>query len=148
MGTLMGIARREAKRAPMETLERAEISKETGIANDWRGKPGRRQVTVISAASWADACRELGTEIPWTTRRANLLVEGIDLPHTTGAVIEIGAVRLLVTGEVDPCSRMDEQYQGLTEALKPDWRGGVSCSVLEEGIVAIGDGVTLKNGPA
>lgn len=148
MGRLTGIARREAKRAPMETLERAGISKETGVANDWRGKPGGRQVTVISAASWADACRELGAEIPWTTRRANLLVEGVDLPHTTGAVLEIGAVKLLVTGEVDPCSRMDEQYPGLTDALKPDWRGGVSCSVLAEGFVSIGDEVTLRDGPA
>ena len=31
MGRLTGIARRDAKRAPMETLERAEISKATGI---------------------------------------------------------------------------------------------------------------------
>lgn len=146
MGRLTGIARRDAKRAPMETLERAEISKATGVANDWRGKPGRRQVTVISAASWADACRELGAELPWITRRANLLVEGIDLPHSTGAIIEMGAVQLLVTGEVDPCSRMDEQHLGLREALKPDWRGGVSCTVLEGGFVSIGDDVTLTPG--
>ena len=145
MARLTGIARREKKRAPMETLERADISAATGVANDFRGTPGRRQVTVISAAAWQDACRELGREIPWTTRRANLLVEGIELPHTTGAILEIGPVRLMITGEVDPCSRMDEQAPGLTRALQPAWRGGVSCTVLEGGTVALGDDVTMRH---
>ena len=84
MGTLTGIARRDRKRAPMETLERADVSKETGVAEDFRGRRGKRQVTVISARSWREACRDLGQELPWTTRRANLLVEGLDLPDTTG----------------------------------------------------------------
>lgn len=144
MGKLAGVAWRERKRAPMQTLERAEISKATGVAHDFRGKPGPRQVTVLSAAAWRDACRELGEELPWTARRANLLVEGIDLPHSTGAIIGIGPVRLLVTGEIDPCSRMDEQHPGLTAALVPDWRGGVSCAVLEGGPVAVGDDVTFE----
>ncbi len=144
MGLLSGIARRDGKRAPMQTLDQAEISAETGVALDSRGKPGKRQVTVISADAWRDACSELGKELPWTTRRANLLVEGIDLPETTGAVLQIGGVRLLVTGEVDPCSRMDEQCPGLTAALQPGWRGGVSCTVLAGGAVAVGDRVTLR----
>lgn len=144
MSTLTGIARRDRKRAPMETLERADISKETGVAADFRGKPGRRQVTVISAGSWQDACRDLGQELPWTTRRANLLVEGLDFPGTTGGILTIGPVRLLITGELDPCPRMDEQYDGLTGALLPAWRGGVSCAVLEAGPVALGDSVTLE----
>lgn len=144
MSRLEGIARRERKRAPMETLDHAEISVETGVALDFRGRPGQRQVTVISTASWRAACDEIGREVPWTTRRANLLVEGIELARTTGSVIHIGPVRLLVTGEVDPCSRMDEQCDGLTDALKPDWRGGVSCTVLEGGFVSLGDAVSLQ----
>lgn len=144
MGVLSGIARRDGKRAPMQSLDRAEISAETGVALDWRGKPGKRQVTVISADAWRDACAELGKKLPWTTRRANLLVEGIDLPETTDAVLQIGTVRLLVTGEVDPCSRMNEQCPGLTAALQPGWRGGVSCTVLAGGHVAVGDSVTLQ----
>lgn len=144
MGTLTGIARREQKRAPMETLERADISTETGVARDSRGKPGRRQVTVVSAAAWRNACRDLGREVPWTARRANLLVEGIDLPETTGGILRIGPVTLQVNCEVDPCSRMDEQYPGLTRALQPAWRGGVGCTVLEGGSVALGDSVTLE----
>lgn len=144
MGRLSGIARRDGKRAPMQVLESADISAETGVARDSRGRPGKRQVTVISAAAWREACKDLGREIPWTTRRANLLVDDIQLPKAAGAVLHIGAVRLLVTGEVDPCSRMDEQCPGLTKALQPDWRGGVSCTVLAGGAVALGDDVALQ----
>lgn len=143
MGRLIGIARREQKRAAMETLDDAEISAQTGVANDSRGKPGQRQVTVISAEAWAAACRDLGRQIPWTTRRANLLVEDVQLPQRTGAVIEIGDVRLLVTMEVDPCSRMEEQYEGLKAALTPEWRGGVACTVLQGGSVRLGDLVAV-----
>lgn len=144
MGRLAGIARREQKRAAMETLEAAEISAQTGVAKDFRGKPGKRQVTVISAEAWAAACEDLGRKIPWTTRRANLLVEDIALPQRSGDVIEIGGVRLLVTMEVDPCSRMDEQFEGLRAALAPAWRGGVACTVLQGGSVRLGDGVSVR----
>jgi len=146
MGRLAGIARRERKRAPMQTLERAEISTESGVAHDFRGKPGPRQVTLISAAAWRAACTELKDDLPWTTRRANLLVEDIELPKTIGAVLRVGAVRLRITGEVDPCSRMEEQRQGLKAALQPDWRGGVSCTVITGGPVSLGDEVELEAG--
>lgn len=143
MGRLVGIARREKKRAEMEILQDAEISEQTGVANDFRGKPGKRQVTMISAEAWAAACEELGRELPWTTRRANLLVEDVRLPQRTGDVIEVGRIRLLVTMEVDPCSRMEEQCEGLQAALMPQWRGGVACTVLKGGSVRLGDGVSV-----
>ena len=143
MGRLIGIARREKKRAPMETLDKTEISTEAGIAGDSRGKPGQRQVTLLSAAAWKDACDELGREVPWTTRRSNLLVEDFDLPRAAGHIIAIGDVRLKTTMEVDPCSRMDEQEDGLKQALQPEWRGGVGCEVLYFFQVSLGDTVEL-----
>jgi MOSC domain-containing protein YiiM len=144
MGRLAGIARRDKKRAPMETLESAEIDTESGVAADFRGKPGNRQVTVLSATAWRAACADLQRDIPWTTRRANLLVDDLELPKKAGAELHIGSVCLRITGEVDPCSRMDEQCPGLTDALKPDWRGGVSCTVLQGGFVSVGDAVTVR----
>ena len=143
MGRLAGIARRDEKRAPMQTLEQADVSDQTGVAQDSRGKPGGRTVTVISASAWREVCAELGQDIPWTTRRANLLVDDIDLPRSAGPVIEVGEVRLQVMVEVNPCSRMDEQVAGLTAALTPAWRGGVGCTVLQGGSIAIGDPVTV-----
>ncbi len=143
MGRLAGIARREKKRAQMVTLERAIISEQTGVADDFRGKPGNRQVALLSTRAWQATCAELGQEIPWTTRRANLLIADLDLPTSVGQIIVIGVVRLRITIEVDPCSRMEEQAPGLIMALQPDWRGGVACTVLQGGEVAIGDPVSM-----
>ncbi len=147
MGRLTGIARRDAKRAPMETLDVASVTRLAGVQNDFRGKPGKRQVTVISARAWRAACDELERDLPWTTRRANLLVDDMDLPTCAGGVLHIGSVRLVINGETDPCSRMDEYSGGLKAALTPDWRGGVLCTVLEEGTIEIGDTVTLHGRP-
>jgi MOSC domain-containing protein YiiM len=143
MGRLAGIARRDEKRAPMETLDQADVSDQTGVALDSRGKPGERTVTVVSARAWREVCAELGQDIPWTTRRANLLVDDIDLPRSAGPIIEIGGIRLKVMVEVNPCSRMDEQVAGLTAALTPEWRGGVGCTVLQGGAIAVGDPVAI-----
>ena len=128
----------------MEELQAVEISTENGVAMDFRGRAKKRQVTLISADAWRDVCVELGKELPWTTRRANLLVEGVELPRASGDVIEIGDVRLRVEQEVDPCSRMEEQCAGLKQALTPEWRGGVGCTVLSGGEVSVGDDVTIR----
>jgi len=143
MGKVLGIARRAAKRAPMETLQATSISEASGVAGDTRGRPGDRQVTLLSSEDWQAACADAGTDMPWTTRRANILVGGVELPHVAGAIIEIGDVRLEVTMETAPCSRMDEQYDGLRRALMPGWRGGVCCRVIEGGDVRVGSRVRI-----
>lgn len=144
MGRLAGIARRDKKRASMETLENAEISKEFGVDGDFRGKPGKRQVTLLAVSAWQRVCEELGTDVPWTTRRANLLIDAIELPRGSGNLVRIGAVTLRTTVEVDPCSRMDDQVPGLTAALKPEWRGGVACEVVTGGPINVGDPVSIS----
>ena len=100
-------------------------------------------MTILSVEAWNSVCEELKTDLPWTTRRANLLVSGIKLPQESGYQIKIGEVLLEVTRQTDPCERMDEQYSGLTDALMPDWRGGVCCSVVRGGNITSGDKVTL-----
>lgn len=147
MGKLSGIARRDRKRGDMQLLEAAEITEAEGVARDFRGRPGKRQVTVLSSDVWQTVCAELDRELPWTTRRSNLLVEGVDLPREAGAILQIGGVRLEVTCETDPCSRMDDECPGLRAALTPDWRGGVCCRVLSGGNVAIGDMVRVDAAP-
>lgn len=144
MAKLAGIARRDSKRAAMESLTQARISCESGVAEDFRGKPGERQVTLLSKRAWEAACRDLGKEPPWTTRRSNLLIDDMDLPRQAGWTISIGDVRLVAHLEIDPCSRMDEQVPGLKAALQPDWRGGIGCRVARGGIVRIGDEVFLS----
>lgn len=144
-GRVLSIARREKSRAPMEELNEAGVSLEAGVDGDYRGEPDDRQVTVLTRESWQAACDELGKEIPWTTRRSNILIEGLRVEGKIGKTIRIGDLALQITGETDPCNRMEEQVAGLRQALTPDWRGGVTCRVTSPGHVAVGDAVALDD---
>ena len=143
MGNVIGIARREKLRAEMETIDSVYVDEKTGLSGDIRGTTLKRQVTLLSAKAWSEVCHELEADLPWTTRRANILIENIDFHQDSGYKIKIGEVLLLVTRQTDPCSRMDEQYSGLTNALMSDWRGGVCCSVVKGGNISLGDEVKL-----
>ena len=129
----------------MQTKHQTIITRVAGVDGDARGKPGKRQVTLLSLEQWQLACSELNVSLPWTTRRANLLVEGVVFDASfVGKQIKIGQLILLVTGETDPCPKMDAQFQGLTQALTPDWRGGVCCKVIADGRITVGDEVLIK----
>lgn len=152
MGRLAGIARHGEPRGPMEELSRALVTCEAGVEGDARGESMRkkgRQVALIEAESWAAAMTELGLSgddaLPWSSRRANLLVEGLRLPREAGRVVAIGeSLRIEVTMECDPCSRMEEIRPGLKAALQPGWRGGVLGTVLADGEIAVGDEVRIE----
>jgi MOSC domain-containing protein YiiM len=133
----------------MEELETVHITVESGLDGDFRGavKPGgrgRRQVSLIEAGDWAAAMADLDARISWPQRRANLLIDGFDLPQQEGARVRIGPVLLEITQECDPCSRMEEIVPGLKAALTPDWRGGALAKVIEGGRITIGDGIVLE----
>ena len=143
MGQLKGIARRAAQRAPMEEVDAASVSIQSGISGDYRGEAKGRQVTILASEDWKAACEDVGAELPWTTRRANILVEGLMLPRAVGARVKIGDSVLEVTGETDPCERMDEQHDGLRQALTPSWRGGCTCRVVTGGDIRVGDSAEI-----
>jgi MOSC domain-containing protein YiiM len=69
------------------------------------------------------------------------------LPRARGGILRIGDVKLEVTYPTQPCRRMDEAFAGLLKALHPDWRGGVTCQVLEGGRVTVGDEVEVLVSP-
>ncbi len=147
-GRLIGIARKDRPRATMEVIDHARVGRDTGVAGDYRGalKPGRnkRQVTILMAEDWSAALAEHGKPVAWQERRANLLVEGIMLPREEGRRVWIGTALLEITGECDPCHRMDAVSDGLQLALRPEWRGGRTCTVIEGGTIAIGDEVRIE----
>ena len=143
MGHLLAIARAPVKRGALIPIAEAEIGTSDGIAGDARGVRADRQVTVVFREGWEAACRDLGVELPWTTRRANLLVEGVPVPRE-GRRLVIGAAVLEVTQETQPCQVMETAHRGLRAALTPDWRGGVCCRVLQGGTIRIGDRVHVE----
>jgi len=84
---------------------------------------------------------ELGSDAGPETRRANVLVSGIDLRASRGRVLRIGGTRVRVAGEVKPCERMEEAVPGLRASMFPEWRGGAFAEIIEGGLVAVGDAV-------
>ena len=143
-GNLVGIARAPELGAPLEELAGVSISLEAGLDGDARGSKHLRQVTVLFREGWEDACRDLGDDLPWVTRRANLYVANLDRPREAGGVLCIGNVELEVTKETAPCHLMERARQGLRLALTPDWRGGVCCRVLRGGTIKVGDSVAYE----
>ena len=132
---------KRAHKGQMDAVECVVLDDE-GIADN-ADRGGRRQVTLISAEAWAAACAVLGHDVDPVTRRANVLLSGVDLSQTRGHVIRLGQAELEVTTETVPCRLMDFAHDGLMEALKPEWRGGVSARVRTPGPVAIGDPVVV-----
>ena len=145
VGVIAGLARHAYPKAPMELLDRAEITEPGGITGDHRGKrkpngAGKRQVTLIEQADWRAACAAVGVDLPWWHRRCNVAVDGFDLPQTPGTRLRLGRdVVLEVTRFTDPCERMEALAPGLFDALWIDWRGGVCSRVLQGGTVLVGD---------
>ena len=149
VGMLAGIARHVRPKGPMEVIDHANVTLEGGIAGDFRGamkgQPHKRQVTLIERGDWEAALAEVGHTIPWQERRANLLVEGLDLPQTKNVRLRIGAdVVLEITRETDPCARMEALAEGLKAALAVDWRGGVCTMVVTGGRIAVGDAIRIE----
>ena len=140
--TLQGIAVRGASRAPMREVQEASVTVTDGIVEDYRGA-GLRQVTFIDAGQWRQVVGELGVDLPWYTRRANLLVDGLDLPAMVGSRLRIGDCLFEIHGETEPCERMDELQAGLRAGLVPEMRGGVWGKVLESGQLRVGQSVEI-----
>jgi MOSC domain-containing protein YiiM len=143
MAKLNGIAIAPKILAPMEIREEVEISIDAGITGDARGRKRKRQISVLFADDWADACAEIGETHDWIKRRANLYVTGCRSPQEIGKIIRIGSVELEVTEETEPCEMMDAISQGLRQAMTPAWRGGVCCRVKSGGVIRTGDDVFI-----
>ena len=146
VGKLKGIARRLVIMGPMIELEQALVSCESGVAEDPRGEPGPRQVSLLLERDWREVGFEMRRQLPWTERRANLMISGIELPIYSyePCWLRIGKDLVLsINREMAPCWRMDLVQEGLAAALAMDWRCGRVCSVMQSGLIALDDPVEL-----
>jgi len=143
MGELIGIAMRPGKRTPMRVVQRATIREADGLVGDYGGTDEARQVTVMAKEDWEAACRDLGANLHWTKRRANLLIKNLALPEKSGCYLQIGEVILKIAGRTEPCERLESTYKGLRKVLSIGGRGGVFCRVIKGGIVGMGDDVQV-----
>ncbi|MDQ3488193.1 MAG: MOSC domain-containing protein [Acidobacteriota bacterium] len=133
---------KRVKRGPMDPASTATLDTKGLLGNANRG--GRRQVTLISRERWDAVMATLGVPVAPSTRRANLMVSGVDLEKSRGRVLRVGATRLRVNGETRPCWQMEEAQPGLQAALDKGWGGGAFAEVLDGGEIHVGDAVSWE----
>jgi MOSC domain-containing protein YiiM len=106
-----------------------------------------RHVTLIDAARWAEAQERLGAPVDPASRRANLMLSGLNLAGSRGKILRLGTARLEIRGETRPCEVMDMAHQGLRQELQRDWGGGAYAHVLEGAEIRIGDVAAWEETP-
>ena len=135
---LLAIFLRPGARLPVRHADEATAIAGQGLDGDHAGG-GKRQVTLLAREAWERACADFGTAVDPSVRRANLLVEGIDLGACIGGSLQIGDVVVDVLGETRPCELLDAQGRtGLCAALRPERRGGVYGAVRTGGLLRTG----------
>ena len=96
-------------------------------------------MTILSRESWQAACAAFGREVDPQVRRANLLVEGLDLAACRGGSLQIDEVAIDVIGETRPCELLDDDGRiGLCASLRPELRGGIFGRIRAGGELRIG----------
>lgn len=137
---LVAIWIKRFKRGPMDPVDAARLVAGRGIVGN-ANQGGRRQVTIIERELWNAMMTRLGADLSPSTRRANLMVQGMPLKGTVGGILRVGAVRIRIFNETKPCERMDEALPGLKREMSEEWRGGVFGEVLDDGEIKVGDEV-------
>ncbi|MEE9212278.1 MAG: MOSC domain-containing protein [Phycisphaeraceae bacterium] len=142
IGQILAMAIRTVHRGPM--LEVADAMAEVGgsFGADY-GSSADRGITFISARQWQEVREALGADLPWHTRRANVLVDADGLLDLVGRTIQVGQVQVAIKAQTNPCSQMDRLHPGLRAALQPEGRAGVYGRIVRGGQIQVGDPVTV-----
>jgi MOSC domain-containing protein YiiM len=141
MAVLHQIWIKRVHRGKMDPATGATLVAGRGIAGN-ADQGGKRQVTIMDLERWLELTDRLGGEADPSARRANLVIDSLDLFDSRGKTLRIGTTRLRIVGETRPCERMDDVLPGLQAAMRDRWGGGVFAEVIEGGPIAVGDPVS------
>ena len=143
-GKVEFISYRKEHKGEVLSAKKVNILKESGIEGDHYGKLGNRMVTIIQKEHLEVIAKILDTDQidPKLTRR-NIVVSGFNLRALIGHKFRIGeSAILLATGDCVPCNRMEENFgPGGYQALVG--HGGITCKVIESGVLEIGDALSI-----
>jgi len=142
IGRVVAIALRPARSADMCEVSEARVAADGCLDGD-HSRSAKRGVTLLSAPQWAEVVAQLGFDLPWHSRRANVLIDVPALGGYVGKTLRIGEVELQVNGITYPCAHIEELHPGLGPALTGD-RGGVYAKILNDGMVRVGDAVEAE----
>jgi MOSC domain-containing protein YiiM len=146
-GKVTWIGTRPKSGVPMDSLSEVLVEK-NGLKGDRANKTsatGKRQVTLIQKEHIAAVASFLGlTEIDPALLRRNIVVAGINLNALKNQKFKIGTATLEMTGFCYPCSKMEKNLgHGGFNAMRG--HGGITCRVIEEGIIKINDQISILN---
>jgi MOSC domain-containing protein YiiM len=141
---ILALALRPTAKAAMQEVSQARATAGGGLEGDV-STSADRGITLLDEEKWNQVTCELGTEIPWHTRRANVLVQGIELAQLIGKTVCLGEVEVAVKAETKPCGLMDEIHPGLRAVLEPQCRGGVYGRIVVGGTIRVGDPVSVTD---
>ena len=122
----------------MDAAQRATLVAKRGIVGN-ADQGGRRQVTIIDLERWHELLERVGATLETSARRANLVIDSLDLFDARGKTLRVGPTRLHVLGETRPCERMEEAFPGQQAAMRERWGGGAFAEVIEGGDISVGD---------
>jgi MOSC domain-containing protein YiiM len=140
MAVLHQIWIKRAHGGSMDAAARATLVAGRGIAGN-ADQGGRRQVTLMDLERWLELMDRLGAELDTSARRANLVIDSLDLFDSRAKTLRVGSALLRVWGETRPCERMEEALPELKAAMRERWGGGAYAEVIEGGEIAVGDAV-------
>lgn len=131
------------RRGAINTVSEAVVRVGTGLERDHHNSTGRgkRQVTLIQWEHLAVVASLLGqSSVGPELLRRNIAVSGINLLALKNRRFQVGDALLEYTGQCHPCSRMEETFgPGGYNAVRG--HGGITATVIEGGIVRVGDKV-------
>jgi MOSC domain-containing protein YiiM len=137
--------------APMQSVAQVRASAGQGLEGDryyngsgtFSGQPGTgREVTLIEIEAIEALKRDHQVELSAGLTRRNLITSGVPLNHLVNRDFKIGEVTLRGTRLCEPCSHMEKlTRKGVMSGLIH--RGGLRADIVIEGVIHVGDIITV-----
>ena len=141
-GSVVSMRLNVGSRKPMKEVDSARVITGQGIEGDRHlkedGSRSRRQILIMDRETLDNFSLDDGII------RENITVVGIDFSSIdAGDRVSIGReVVLEITGECEPCARMDEIRAGLQNEL--DGQRGMLAYAEKGGLISVGDAISVK----
>ncbi len=130
------------RRLPTKAVSSVVAEAGKGLVGDRYHGSKHRHVTVQSRTGLDDAAVELGAPVESGLTRRNITVDSGEIPTTPGSRVRVGEALLEVVRVAAPCRLLDDSIgPGAAAALRR--RAGSVMRVLEGGVIAVGDEVTV-----
>ncbi len=138
-GTIVSLQVCPASRAPMEIKPSVRALEDQGLEGDRHGKlGGPRQVLLMDEETLA------AFQLAPGAVKENITTRGLALKTLSpGTRLQVGGAVLEISGDCNPCSRMDEIRPGLRAELQG--QRGVLARVITSGDLRVGDAIEVLN---